>query len=105
MNCRSVSGDAAYGRALAIDAGWPDAANGLGVILVQAGRPAEAVPWFEKALSRSPAFVEAQLNLGIACQQSGQSDRARTQDRQVLTAPNSYRPQREAAAKLLGCLR
>jgi choline-sulfatase len=95
----------AYQRALSIDATWPDAANGLGVMLVQGGRPADAVPWFEKALARSPNFVEAQLNLGIALQQAGQIERAKSQYRKVLGAPQQYRRQREAAATLLGGLR
>ena len=46
-------------------------------MLVQGGRPADGVPWFEKALTRSPDFVEAQLNLGIALQQAGQSNARR----------------------------
>ena len=87
-----------------IDATWPDAANGLGVMLVQGGRPADAMPWFEKALARSPDFVEAQLNLGIALQQAGQIERAKAQYRKVLGAPRQYRQQREAAATLLGSL-
>ena len=91
----------AYQRALAIDGSWPDAANGLGVLLVQGNRPADAIPWFEKALGRSAGFVEARLNLGIACQQAGQIERAKTTYREVLAAPQKYRQQKDAAAKLL----
>jgi arylsulfatase A-like enzyme/Tfp pilus assembly protein PilF len=109
-NARRELGDPArateaYRRALAIDDGWPDAANGLGVQLVQGGRAAEAIPWFEKALGRSPGFVEAKLNLGIALQQAGQVERAKAAYRQVLAAPQKYRQQRDAAAKLLAGLR
>ena len=49
-----------------------DAANGLGTILVQTGKPADAVPWFERAVQQAPDFYEARLNLGIALQESGQ---------------------------------
>jgi len=61
----------------------------------------EAIAWFEKALARSPGFVEARLNLGIALQQAGQAARARTTYREVLAAPSKYRQQKDAAAKLL----
>jgi len=94
----------AYRRAMQIDSRSPDAANGLGVLLVQQGRAAEAIPWFERALESSPAFVEARLNLGIAYQESGQRDRARDAYRQVLAqAPASAR-ERRAAADLLRSL-
>jgi choline-sulfatase len=93
--------EAAYRRALAIDRTWPDAANGLGVLLVQAGRPADAVSWLEKAVDRSPGFYQARLNLGIALQQAGQADRARAAYRAVLAAPPAFRREREAARKLL----
>ena len=96
----------AYQRALSIDADV--ARRGERARRdARAGGPrrAEAVPWFEKALARSPDFVEAQLNLGIALQQAGQIERAKTQYRKVLGAPRKYRRQREAAATLLGSLR
>ena len=80
-NARRAVGDRAgaeqaYRRALDVDARAADAANGLGVLLVEAKRPAEAIPWFERAIAAAPDFVEARLNLGIALQQSGQTARA-----------------------------
>lgn len=55
---------------------WQDAAlhqpensrvqNNLGVVLVDAGQPAEAVPHYRRALELSPDYVEAQSNLGVA---------------------------------------
>ena len=80
-----------------------DAANGLGVLLVESQRPAEAVPWFERALASAPDFVEARLNLGIALQESGQPARAVEQYRQVLSARGAAR-EKQAAAKLLASL-
>ena len=44
----------AYRRALDVDARAADAANGLGVLLVEAKRPAEAMPWFERASPPRP---------------------------------------------------
>ncbi|MBW8866443.1 MAG: tetratricopeptide repeat protein, partial [Acidobacteria bacterium] len=108
-NARRAGGDRAgaeqaYRRALDVDARYADAANGLGVLLVEAQRPGEAVPWFERALASAPDLVEARLNLGIALQQSGDLSRAGDAYRAVLkTAPREAR-EREAAAKLLRAL-
>lgn len=89
----------AYRRALQRAPALSDAANGLGVVLVQQGRPADAVPWLEVA-ARDPRFVEAQLNLGIALQQSGQPARARQQFVAVAAVPGHPR-ERNAARVLL----
>ncbi|HZR22754.1 MAG TPA: sulfatase-like hydrolase/transferase, partial [Vicinamibacterales bacterium] len=108
-NARRAAGDGrgaedAYRHALAVDARAVDAANGLGVVLVEAHRAAEAVPLFERAVAASPDFVEAKLNLGIALEQSGQRDRARATYRDVLKAPARFVRERDAATKLLGQL-
>jgi tetratricopeptide (TPR) repeat protein len=94
----------AYRRALEVDAREADAANGLGVLLVEAHRPAEAVVWFERATAASPEFVEARLNLGIALQKSGQTERAAEVYRSILAAPAKLTRERDAAAKLLASL-
>jgi choline-sulfatase len=109
-NARRALGDRggaeqAYRRALDVDAREADAANGLGVLLVDAQKPAEAVAWFERATAAAPDFVEARLNLGIALQQSGQPARAADVYRSVLAAPSKYKREREAATKLLGSLK
>lgn len=80
-----------------------DAANGLGVVLVQQGRAAEAVGWFERAAA-DPTLIEAQLNLGIALQESGQPGRAREQYRIVLRAPGAHPKEKGAARALLAQL-
>jgi tetratricopeptide (TPR) repeat protein len=90
----------AYHRALDRDAVLGDAANGLGVVLVQQGRPADAVPWLERA-AKDASFIEAQLNLGIALQRSGDRTRAAAQYRKVLDAPREYARERDAARALL----
>ena len=88
----------AYQRALQRAPALSDAANGLGVVLVQQGRPADAVPWLEAA-ARDPRFVEAQLNLGIALQQSGHPARAREQF--VAVAAVTGHPRERNAARAL----
>ena len=55
---------------------WQDAAlhqpensrvqNNLGVVLVDAGQPTDAVPHYRRALELSPEYVKAQSNLGVA---------------------------------------
>ncbi len=94
----------AYRKALELDAHAADAANGLGVLLVEAKRPADAATWFERAIQAAPDLVEARLNLGIALQESGQSARAADAYRQVLAAPAKYKRERDAASKLLASL-
>ena len=108
-NAKRAQGDAsgaeqAYRRALETNPKAGDAANGLGVLLVEARRPAEAIPFFERAVAAAPDSVEAKLNLGIAFEQSGQRDRAAAAYRDVLKAPARYAREREAAAKLLASL-
>lgn len=98
--------DVAYGRALQLDGRHADAANGRGVLLVQSGRPAEAIGWFERALAAAPDLHEARLNLGIAYQQSGRRDLALATFRDVLRlAPRAMTRERQAATELLRALR
>lgn len=104
-NARRALGDLkgaedAYRRALERNGALSDAANGLGVVLVQQQRASEAIPFLEEA-ARDRSFVEAQLNLGIALQQSGDRSRAAVQYRKVLAAPPRFGREREAARTLL----
>lgn len=108
-NARRATGDAAgaeqaYRRALDVDSRSADAANGLGVLLVEARRPGEAVMWFERVVTAAPDFVEARLNLGIALQQSGQMARAAEAYRAVLAARGADAREKEAARSLLAAL-
>ena len=96
----------AYRRALQIDATYADASNGLGVVLVQRKRPLEAIPFLERAVRHDPELYEAQLNLGIALQESG--DRAKAMEvyrRLIATTSPSAARERKAAAELLRSLR
>ena len=90
--------------ALEIDARTADAANGLGVLPVEAHRPADAIPWFERAVAAAPDATEPRLNLGIALQESGQRARAAETYRDVLKMPARFARERAVAAKLLAAL-
>jgi Tfp pilus assembly protein PilF len=95
----------AYRQASTLDPASPDASNGLGVLLVQANRPIEAVALFERAVASRPDFFEAWLNLGIANQEAGRPDAAREAYRRVLEAPPAFARERRAARELLRALR
>jgi len=108
-NAKRAAGDLpgaeqAYRSALDVDPSTVDAANGLGVVLVETHRPADAVPWLERATRAAPDFVEARLNLAIALQQSGNSLRAADEYRRILAADPVHKREREAAAALLASL-
>jgi len=108
-NARRALGDRpgaeqAYRRALDVDGRSADAANGLGVLLIEAKHPAEAIPWLERATAAAPDFVEARLNLGIALQEAGQTARAAEIYRSILAAPPRFARERDAARKLLASL-
>jgi protein O-GlcNAc transferase len=94
----------AYREALRLDNTSPDALNGVGVLLVQGGRGTEAVSWFERALVSAPRFYQAWLNLGIACQETGNVARAREAYRQVLALAPAGAAERAAASRLLASL-
>ena len=94
----------AYRRALEIDPRSADAANGIGVLLVQQHKSTDAIPWFERALAGSPKFIEARLNLGIALQESGNRDKAIEAYRRVLADAPAGSRERSAATQLLAAL-
>ena len=108
-NARREAGDPtraeeAYRRALENDPRSADAANGMGVLLVQGHRAAEAVRWFEQALAGAPGFMEARLNLGIAYQESGNRDKALEIYKRVLAESAAGSKEHRAATDLLAAL-
>jgi Flp pilus assembly protein TadD len=50
----------------------PDVLNLMGFLLIQSGRPAEALPYFQNALRSSPDDKNSMTNLGLAYQLLGQ---------------------------------
>jgi arylsulfatase A-like enzyme/Flp pilus assembly protein TadD len=105
-NARRAAGDRSgaeqdYRKALALDPGWGNALNGLGVLLVEQGRAADAIPLLERAVRADSTFWEARLNLGIAFQTAGRQAEAAAAYRAVLAAPERFSRERRAAATLL----
>jgi len=67
----------------------PIMCNMLGLLLLQVGRPRDAVLWFETALSLKPDYVHAISGLGMAYQSSGDLVQAlRCFDRVVAAQPD-----------------
>ena len=46
------------------------------MLLLEAGRPLDAVVYFNRVLERAPGMYQARLGLGVAYQQSAQPERA-----------------------------
>jgi tetratricopeptide (TPR) repeat protein len=108
-NARLTAGDhgpaeAAYREALRLDPTSIDAGNGLALLLVSTGRPAEAIPLLESLTAAVPGFYEAWLNLGMARHATGDLARAAEAYRRVLAAPPRYEAQRRAAAQYLAAI-
>ncbi len=86
---RLDAAEAAYRRALAIDAAYAQAYNNLGVVLIERDNLAEAVRCFEAATNLDETYFEARRNLGRALLESNQVERANTEFRRMLeTSPN-----------------
>ncbi|HVU86337.1 MAG TPA: tetratricopeptide repeat protein [Pirellulales bacterium] len=79
---------------------WQDAAiyqpensrvqNNLGVVLVDAGQPAEAISHYRRALDLSPDYTEAQSNLGVALVHLQQFGEAQPQFERALEINPNY---------------
>jgi tetratricopeptide (TPR) repeat protein len=58
---------------------WPDFPDGwerAGVVLIEQGRPAEAMPYLRKAVELAPAWPEAQRRLALAWLRQGRTNEA-----------------------------
>lgn len=58
---------------------YPDAAiakNNFGEVLMMNGKAAQALPWFEEAVTEEPGMMQAHVNHGNALRELGQYDRA-----------------------------
>ena len=84
--------EAAYRRALALDSASPDAMNGIGVLLVQQDRAADAIDWLERAVEPPPPSTRR----GSTWVSRGRS--AVTRPRPPMPIAGSCRPRRVTGA-------
>jgi tetratricopeptide (TPR) repeat protein len=78
------------------DGGYAPPYNSLGNIEFQAGRPADAIPWYLEAVKRSPSYAPAHFNLALAYYQLRRLDEARASLKEALR----LRPRYPEAEKL-----
>jgi DNA-binding transcriptional MerR regulator len=66
-----------YRKALSLDGAQPEAQYNLGYVMLERGRPGEAVEFFQGAIASDPQFADAYFNLAMAYEQAGDAPRAR----------------------------
>ncbi len=60
-----------YDRALALDPGYRDALNNKGITLINAGRPLEALDFFQQLKQQFPAYPDINNNIAVAYREAG----------------------------------
>ncbi|MDE0057248.1 MAG: tetratricopeptide repeat protein [Defluviicoccus sp.] len=85
-------------KAIALDPDYGNPYNDIGVYLIELGRPDEAIPWLEKAISakRYCCYQFAHYNLGRVRLVQGKHDAARRSFEQALRHDPDYLPARMA---------
>ncbi len=69
-----------------------------GIRAQQAGRPADAIPFYLRAVQCRPEMATAHYNLGLACRETGDASQAQT----AFTAAVASKPDMAAAHYMLG---
>jgi Tfp pilus assembly protein PilF len=97
---------AACRQAIDLDPDYGNPYNDIGAYLIELERPADAIPWLERACAapRYDARIYAFFNLGRACELLGDWSRALEHYRAGLRHAPEYRPARYAVERLLGKL-
>ena len=85
-------------KAIALDPAYGNPYNDIGVYLIELGRPDEAPPWFEKAMSaeRYCCYQFPHFNLGRVLFMQGKFEAARRSFEQSLRHDPDYLPARMA---------
>ena len=85
-------------KAIALDPDYGNPYNDIGVYLMELGRPDEAVPWFEKAISakRYCCYQFAHFNLGHVRLKQGNYHAAKRSFEEALQHDPDYLPARMA---------
>ena len=89
-------------KAVALDPDYGNPYNDIGVYLIDLGRPDEAIPWLEKAISakRYCCYQFAHFNLGRVRLMQGNFEAARRSLEQALRHDPDYLPARVALEHL-----
>ena len=83
----------------------PVVAANLGVVMSDGGRPAEGVPYLERALMLDPTFHQARFYLAIAFARLNRRDDAAREANELLRQLPAEAPQRAEVQRLLRALR
>jgi tetratricopeptide (TPR) repeat protein len=76
--------------------------HGIGRMLVQLGRPGDALPAYDAALRLQPASVDLRVNAGVAFGSAGQDERAEREFRAAIALdPNSAHAHSDLGAALM----
>jgi predicted O-linked N-acetylglucosamine transferase (SPINDLY family) len=81
---RLAQAEPLYRKVLSIDPNHPNALHLLGLLLAQAGDPAEGIRLMQQAADRYPNIALFHLNLGEACRRNLQNERAITHLRRAV---------------------
>jgi Flp pilus assembly protein TadD len=103
---RGASGDAAalLGQALALEPDNPVVVANQGVLLSDAGRPAQAVPLLRREVELDAGFLRARFALAVALARAGQRAEAELEARALLGRLPQAAPQRGEVERLLKAL-
>ena len=74
-----------YQAALRLRSDYPDAWLRAGAVLIEQGKPAEAMPYLLQAIQLAPAWPEPQRRLALALQRQGRSEEARAAYQKLIT--------------------
>ena len=91
--------------ALAIEPGNPVVSANLGLLLSDTGRPADAVPYLQQALTRDPDLHQARFGLAIAYARNGRRAEAAREAEELLRRLPAGAPQRDEVQRLLASVR
>jgi choline-sulfatase len=92
-------------QAVLIEPDNPVANANLGLLLSDTGRPAEAVPYLQRALSLDPDLHQARFGLAIAFARIGRRSEAAREAEELLRRLPPSAPQRDEVQRLLDSVR
>ena len=88
-----------------LEPGNPVVSANLGLVFAQSGRPADAVPHFERALTQDPDFHQARFHLAVTLASIGRRDDARRHAEDLLRRLPPDAPQRPEVQRLVAAIR